>query len=304
VVLRRIVTLASLMLISTATPHKSSEPVERSLAVGTTFKWHAADYKHVVRLRSGDLHITITPRRGGFSIRPIVTVSAPGSKLVTLSKAGPDASDLYDNLRVTVGRWDRAGHLFVMLTSYSGGAHCCTLLRLAAPIGASLKPVEFDEMDGDFFRVPRDLDGDGRLDFVIVDQGFLYAFTSYAASYAPPRVYNVTDRGVVDVSSRPSFAPLFRRDMAAAGKACMDRQNSGRNGACAAYVADAARLGQFDQAWKVMLRSYDRNSSWELPPACLDIHLDGTCLDKAVVHYNNYPDSLRAFLKGFGYIRR
>jgi hypothetical protein len=303
VLLRLVVSLASVMLLEAATPPKSSKPVERSLAVGTMFEWDAADYKHAVRLRSGDIHITITPRQGEFSTVPIVTVSAPGSKPVTLSKAGPDPSDLYDNLRIMVGHWDRAGHLFVMLTSYSGGAHCCTMLRLAAPIGASLRPVEFDKMDGDRVPVPRDLDGDGRLDFVIVDQGFLYAFASYADSYAPPRVYNVTDRGVIDVSSRPSFAPLFRRDMAAARKACENR-DGGRNGACAAYVADAARLGQFDQAWKVMLRSYDRTSTWELPPACLDIHLDGTCPDKAVVHYNNYPDSLHAFLKGFGYISR
>src|SRR4051812_39035014 len=124
-------TVSLILLASASNPQRSSEPVERSLAVGSTFTWEAANYKHVIRLRAGDLRITIRPRETDGFGTPVVTVSAPGSQSVALSRSGSDASDLYDNLKIAVGRWDRAGHLFVMLTSYSGGAHCCTLLRLA-----------------------------------------------------------------------------------------------------------------------------------------------------------------------------
>ena len=73
---------------------------------------------------------------------------------------------------------------------------------------------------------------------------------------------------------------------------------------CAAYVASAARLGRFDQAWSEMLRAYDRNSNWPLPGDCRVALVDYRCPEGQRTEYADYPEALRAFLVQQGYIER
>jgi hypothetical protein len=121
---------------------------------------------------------------------------------------------------------------------------------------------------------------------------------------APPKIFNLVGNRAVDVSTRPGFRRLFRQAMNGARANCVQQEGE-RNGACAGYVASAARIGEFDAAWRVMLRSYDRASGWELPTGCrVRLNAGGGCPAGAVITYTNYPDALRAFLVQQGYLTR
>jgi hypothetical protein len=80
-----------------------------------------------------------------------------------------------------------------------------------------------------------------------------------------------------------------------------DCETNHNNGACAAFAATAARLGQLDSAWKVVLASYDRGSSWALPTACRTMPTQPTCTPEATVTFQTYPEALRWFLGEGGY---
>jgi len=54
------------------------------------------------------------------------------------------------------------------------------------------------------------------------------------------------------------YIPKFRRDEAEMKKDCSGGPGGGQNGSCAAYVAVAARAGDFAAAWAYMLAHYDK----------------------------------------------
>jgi hypothetical protein len=201
-----------------------------------------------------------------------------------------------------VGRLSASGPPVVWVESNSGGAHCCRRPRLIIPSGARTQLVELGGWDGETQSLwPDDEDGDGQRDLIFADNRFLYAFTSYAASYAPPRIYNVVNGKMVDVSTKPGFRKIYVSWMKNAWKDCM----AGGRGGCAAYVAGAARIGKEPQAWAEMLKRYDRNSDWELPPGCrVKTPIGGTCPEKQELRFRTYPEALRYFLVQTGYLKR
>jgi hypothetical protein len=202
--------------------------------------------------------------------------------------------------RITILPWDKAGAVAVLLETYSGGAHCCTVVQAAVPDGASYRIVDLGSYDGErLARLPTDWDGDGALDFFVTDDAFLYAFSSYAGSLPPPRILNVVGGKAVDVSARPVFRPIFEEAMARAEARCA----TGENGHCAAYAASAARIGAFDAAWAKMLKAHDRKSR-DWPTACKVAEADDGCPDGQEIAYKTYPEALRAFLAEHDYIAR
>lgn len=184
----------------------------------------------------------------------------------------------------------------VLFSSYSGGAHCCVSLTLLEVSDDDWRRIELGTWDGDVPRLPRDLDGDGVKEFTFVDQRFLYAFDSYAGSWAPTVIIAANDGRMRDVSSERRFRAVYRRDLADMRDACVERQN----GACAAYVATAARVGELDEAWALMLRSYDQTSSWSYPSACR-VRTSGQCPPEAELQFASFPESLQWFLGEHGY---
>lgn len=184
----------------------------------------------------------------------------------------------------------------ILVTSFSGGAHCCSSLTALEVRDGAWRQHELGSWDGDSPSLPADLDNDGAKEFQFVDQAFLYAFTSYADSWAPPEIYRLTNGRLRDVSTEPGFRPLFQKAAADAREACL--QNS--NGACAAYVASAARLGRLDEAWSVMLRSYDQQTEWTYPTACR-VRTASACPEDAVLKFGSYPEALQWFIGEQGY---
>ena len=299
----RLAILAGLWL-AFATPALAAPPA-RDVPVGTHIDWSNADEGSPAVYRSGGYTLTIQGEPDADMpefIVPVLTVEFPGHAPMRVE--GSLSSHTFDH-RVTVGRWD-AERPYVLFQSFSGGAHCCNLMQAVYPENGELRRVDFGEWDGGYQdELPTDRNGDGRLDFVFLDNGFLYAFTSYADSWAPPLIMNVVGDEAVNVSTDPSFRPLFAEAMARQRRAC---RNPGDgltpNGACAAYVGSAARLGEFDRAWAEMLLSYDRNFEWPLPPSCPVAWVGAECPDGQLIEYDNFPDALRGFLVELGYIER
>jgi hypothetical protein len=291
--------LASFLIAPTAQAVVPAFPV----SIGTHTDWSFARQGASTRYRAGPVEIVMEGMRDARSpdmVQPRLTVEYPGYAPVTLIGADTSPSQQH---RFAVGRWD-ATRMFVLFQS-TGGAHCCTQVQLVLPDKDLLQVIDFGEWDGDYSdRMPSDLDGDGVIDFVFYDNAFLYAFASYAESGAPPLVMNVVDGDVVDVSDRPGFRYLFEDALREHRQYCLRPRDMSPNGACAAYVAAAARVGRFDQAWGEMMRAYLRRSSWDLPTDCTAALVNQACPEKSVQRFRDYPDALRHFLAAQGYISR
>jgi hypothetical protein len=229
---------------------------------------------------------------------PELTVASPGGKLTVFD--GEPAGFDHAMASFGTGRFDpKAPAPQIELASFTGGAHCCAGISVIERDTKGWKEVSLGEWDGDVpENMPTDVDGDGTPDFIFVDNNFLYAFDSYAASWAPPKILSVIGGKVVDVSANPKFHKVFAGDMARVVKDCTQKQN----GACASYVADAARLGQFGAAWKFMLAHYDAKADWDYPTRCIGtMTSDDNCKGNELKP-RDYPQALRWFLEDHHYI--
>jgi hypothetical protein len=278
-------------------------PVNRAL--GTQVVWTFEKNPRQLQYRFGDVTLSVRPYRAQSEneyFAPEVTISAPGRAPVVMrgSEVWPSAAH-----HIGVGRLDRAGNLFVELQSFTGGAHCCNEIQVAVIEPRQIRLVELGAWDGAPGKMPRDVDGDGMVDWVQRDDGFLYSFDAYAFSFSPPQIFNIIDGRAEDVSARPSFRPLFQRALNDARAPCLTRRRAdASNSACATYVASAARIGQFGAAWERMSRAYNDKHQWEYPTGCrVDPHPETGCPDSATINYGGYLPSLRAFLADQGYIR-
>ena len=273
----------------------------RVVSAGTSVLWSMDKARKQV-YRFGDLTVTIKGVPMGHSktfFDARLVVERPGAKPVEVPGGAVSRGHPH---RVSFGNFG-PGLPGVLFESYSGGAHCCNEMTAVTAEKGRLDVVPLGDWDGEYLKgFPTDLDRDGVADILRTDGKFLYAFSSYAGSYPPPRVLNVTGAGVVDVSKRPAFRSLFAKDAARARVACISGKWE-QNGACAGYVASSARIGRFAPAWAEMLRHYDRDDHWRLPPGCrVTIIGGGQCPAVWVVTYKDYPEALRAFLVRNGYL--
>ena len=187
----------------------------------------------------------------------------------------------------------------VLVSLFSGGAHCCSALTVLESRGGQWRSYDLGSWDGDKTTIPRDLDGDGVKEFRFVDQAFLYAFASYAESWAPPVIQKVIDGRLQDVSKATAYRRLFEQSAAQSRTACLENSN----GACAAYVAASARADRLDAAWAEMLNAYDQMSDWQLPTACR-VRTQGECPVGAEMTFSTFPEALQWFLGEHGYISK
>lgn len=283
--------------------------VVQPIAPATFVAWRPAD--GVRRFRSGGVTVTVDPNGchpvDRFSdCTPAVTVAASGVSQVMLPKVGGIA------FRVAIGRLERqTSRPGVIVDTYTGGAHCCHRFTIAYPVGRRFRTYTVSRQDPwsgtirDFdvgeVPFPTDRTGNGRVDFVLRDDSFLYAFTDYAESMAPPLVLEPGPEGTTDVSRSSSLGPVFRADMAKVRRYCVDPGDRDPNGACAAYAGDAARLGRLANAWPEIVRNYQRKT--DFPYTQCRVHLvGGHCPEGQTQSFAGYPQALRAFLTRQGYI--
>ena len=302
----KLAALAAFAAAAGATSQAQAQRAPASRALGTQIIWSFQKNPRPAVYRFGDVTLTVKPYKsepGEDSVAPEVTISAPGRAPVTMQ--GVEIWPTSDH-HIGVGRLDRAGNLFVELQSFTGGAHCCNQIQVAVIEPRQIKVVELGMWDGSPGDIARDVDGDGTVDWVQQDDGFLYSFASYAESAAPPQIINIVNGRPEDVSARASFRPVFQRNLNRVRGACLTRRRKdSNNSACATYVASAARIGQFDQAWARMSRAYNDKQVWDYPTGCrVDPDPETGCPDSATINYGGFLPSLRAFLIDQKYISR
>lgn len=267
-----------------------------TLKPGTIVDWDDEKSPRATYAGGGYL-LELSGRQHDETRDPVMRISGRGVKPLThVGEGGFSVA----TLRFGVGKIDpEARGNGVLFMDFSGGAHCCTHVVLLEQLQGRWRTVDLDTWDGEGVNAfPEDEDGDGRPDLLFYDNAFLYAFASYAESWAPHLIRNVVGGKVVDVSKSGPFRKVYeaqRQEM---------RGDCGKhnNGACAAYVAVAARLGRVDEAWRFMLKNYDRQKTWALPTACRRPKGKGDCPKDAEVTFATYPEALRWFLGEHGYM--
>ncbi|WP_072619907.1 hypothetical protein [Spirulina major] len=178
----------------------------------------------------------------------------------------------------------------VIVSNYSGGAHCCTTHDVYEWTGETFEHTTLGPSDG-YGGSFQDLDNDGIVEFTTFDGAFLYAFSSYAGSFPPSQILRIGPNGLEDVTR--DYPEQLRGTAWQMYQAIQDR-DSDINGVLAGYVAQKILLGEFEEGWQFMLARYDRTSDWGL-----DVYND---VGEVVHQHPDFPTALRAFLKEHGYL--
>jgi hypothetical protein len=147
----------------------------------------------------------------------------------------------------------------VLVDAYSGGAHCCALTELAAFNGTGYAIQEL--YWGNTGYELQDLDRDGKPELVGYDDAFAGPFSSFAASFFPPRVVDYAPgvKGALrDVTDH--FVALIRKNQRQALHALKRarRQHYETLGIVAAYVADMYLIGDNDAVRPYLKRARKR----------------------------------------------
>jgi serine protease Do len=152
----------------------------------------------------------------------------------------------------------------LVFTRYSGGAHCCTNTWIASKPngGEAWSLIDAGRTDGSGFGY-EDVDGDGGLEMLKVDNAFLYAFDSYAGSFAPVKIFKLRGGKLEDVSEEPAFRPRLVQDLASMEySAKVNNYLWKSNGFLVGWAASKFRLGQSEDAWQVLTENVQKDSSF------------------------------------------
>ena len=214
----------------------SSEKAPRALAAGLEARIESSNGPRVVRVLSGG--------------RVVASVA--------FEDDGPNNST-----GASIARLDGSSAFpQVIAKHFTGGAHCCTVMKVLTFIGDRWEVVNVGEFDSDGPQI-QDLNGDGSAELVGKDDSFDYAFASYAESYAPPKILRLVGSRIADVSSSSEFQrPILQMLLANEGLATPEMWRD--NGFLAGWVAHNALVGSGRDAWRRMLNLYNRNSDWDL----------------------------------------
>ena len=200
-----------------------------------------------------------------------------------------------------VVRLTRDGDPQIVVTSFSGGAHCCTSTWiLSRPAGAAAWTIiEADLLDGSGYWV-EDVDGDGALELMSVDNRFLYSFDSYAGSFAPIKIARLIDGKIEDVTDRPEMKSRLAQDLAGLEFSAKNNKDLWKsNGFLVGWVASKIRLGQGDDAWAKFMANYDKASDFGPQICTTGQKLDDCPSDK--LQAQPIPEGFAQFLKDNGY---
>src|SRR4051794_13495349 len=230
-------------------------------------------------LTGGQVTATLSWRKGEiFAERPPLQIVRGGAALFDqdLEDKCKACNYLADaDTALTIRDLDGDGEPEVLVDTYSGGAHCCTITPIYRWDGVD--GVGYRRVTGFFGNVGYsldDLDKDGRPEFVTADDAFAYEFAAYAFSAFPLKILAYgTDRSgrtaLRDVSA--GYTGLIEEEAAGFRKDIPKyRKDGDPRGVIAAYVADLYRLGRKKQAnaylngalRRGLLRSPDKIDIW------------------------------------------
>ena len=184
----------------------------------------------------------------------------------------------------------------VVFGSFSGGAHCCTTTQIITSAG---QIVDAGVIDGEGYSF-EDIDGDGHVEILGIDNSFLYMFDAYATSYAPPRVQRLVEGKLLDVTREPTTKPYIQRSLREMQfQAAQNPSLWSSNGYLGGWVATKALLGEVEDAWQRMLSSYSQDSFFNEEECSISVKID-RCPPN-MRHRIPFPVTLQKHLVKHGY---
>lgn len=234
-----------------------------------------------------------TPGDGDMGPSPLVTVLADGAQVAQITNEGTGSAFPFI---VQIAEIDPDNNTpEVVVSFYTGGAHCCSETKVATKVKGHWKVVKVGEFDGGPLAAT-DLNDDGHYEFETTDPAFLYAFGCYACSISPLRILTVEGGKVKNVSAAPRFRKAQESWMKRIVKAA---RNDDPNAYLAGYVAEKALLGEGKSAWKLMLAHYNKHDKWGLSECPKPRLPGGKCPVPEITL--TYPKALARTLKENGY---
>jgi hypothetical protein len=154
-------------------------------------------------------------------------------------------------IKVAVRDLTGGGAPEVVISSFTGGAHCCFQATVLAgnPSGGFSTTVQDFASEGYTLQTI-----DGRLVFVSADPRFEYAFTSYAGSVEPIQLWQFTRSGLFANRTR-SFRSRVLVDLSRKGREyrrVAKRTDLSARGALAGYLGDLLLVGRREKARAVL----------------------------------------------------
>ena len=159
---------------------------------------------------------------------------------------------------------DAHGEPEVVYNSYWGGAHCCFIAQVYRYDPGRGRYRTTSRNFGDLSYNLRDLERDGRVEWMSADQRVAYAFASFAFSGFPIRIWHFRHGRFIDVTKQ--YPGRIRRDGHRHWRAyrrLRHRRDGEQRGVVAAWAGDRYLLGKRRQARRVLRREVRRG------------HLDG-----------------------------
>jgi serine protease Do len=190
----------------------------------------------------------------------------------------------------------------VVVTNYTGGAHCCTSTWILSRDAdhAAWSKIKGETLDGDGYWY-EDVDGDGALEMLRVDNRFLYAFDSYAGSVAPIKIAKFQNGRIEDVSETSAMRGRLVQDLAGMEfEANKSSESWKQNGFLAGWLASKIRLGEGDAAWKKVVANIDLRSDFG-PQECTSGQSVADCPAEKLKAIPILK-ALASFLKENGYV--
>lgn len=142
----------------------------------------------------------------------------------------------------------------VIVDLFTGGAHCCSVSLILRRDPAAHRYRSSFAYWGNYGRRIVDLDHDGVPEFVAYDERFIYTYTAYVFSYAPPQISDYRQGKLVDVTRK--FPREIEKNAAYALKQFARLKGPSNDfdprAFVAAYVAGQYLLGRPDAAKKAL----------------------------------------------------
>jgi hypothetical protein len=167
-----------------------------------------------LNLRSGELVLNVSSLTSDKESGRFPVLSGYANGRLAFTARLEESSNEEPNAEVSVVRLDPTSpEPQVIFSSFWGGAHCCTVTKIATKVGTEWRVVQGKTIDGDGGYTFDDIDGDGAAELLSVDQSFLYTFAPYAGSWAPESISNLSGDRLIDVTAHPTFRTYMRQEL-------------------------------------------------------------------------------------------
>jgi hypothetical protein len=156
-----------------------------------------------VSVQSGVLRVSAGPQKKKNKTSLFVQIAQQGKNVLRIDLNDEDDElDLNFDAEIKIVQLDKSSPVpQVLITTYTGGAHCCTQTLIAGlQANGTWSRLEAPMLDGSGFSFS-DLDGDGESELIAVDQSFLYACASCAESYSPSQIWKFREGQIKILSS-------------------------------------------------------------------------------------------------------